>query len=413
MDNHRIEDFFNKSLEGFNDAPSSAVWAGVDSRLGEEIPFYKKPFFIISSAAILLAFLASGLFCQHIKMKNLIAENQSLNEDIEILKADNHRQIENLKQCQSKNDIQQNEPLDFVKTTIQTQSTYIVQQQNPIVDKIEKTDFNKKSNNLEPTKDLTKNNSNKSTTEQPIEETTVNRNELQLEILNLNYLKSIRPYYSTSRQTMLNALEFPPKSREKKKKNRLEIGLDVFKTDLFLTDGVKSNLGSGQSISYKRAINISKRLQAIGGLGYSTYTYNSNITRDNLLSIAEFPSLNEQLGSINRVRVNSQLINASIGFQYNLTKHRNLTPFIKSSAIWKLYLPQKFEYVLTNGFNRGHIDNRYFAYFGAVDASIGIEKELNHNHSFQLEIFAEKSLVPLGVENVNLTHLGLKTSWLF
>ena len=56
MKDNRIEDFFNKSLESFNDAPTDAVWAGLADRLDEEkaTPFYKKSLFIIGMLSLLL-----------------------------------------------------------------------------------------------------------------------------------------------------------------------------------------------------------------------------------------------------------------------------------------------------------------------------------------------------------------------
>lgn len=422
MNDNRIEDFFNKSLEGFNDAPSDMVWADVENRLDEATPFYKKTFFIVGFITAILLLLMSGLFYQmNTKITKLITENQSLNTEIAALKKDNYHQEISISNCQKNKNTQKN----IVVTESQSAANSIIQQidndalknrknrivrQESINEVLQKND----EQNNNPSDLLTENNSDEIIKNNEIEpiKNKQNKSEINLQSFKIGYLQGITPYYARSGKRLLNGFDYTLRSLPNRK-NSIEIGFNVFKTDLLTPNGIENTWGLGQSINLKRRFSLSSRLKAIGGIGFSVNTYQSKITPDNLLSIQGFPGLNEQLGIINQVTVSSKILNGSIGFQYDLAARGNFTPFIKSSVIWKIYLPQTFEYELSDYPKRTYQDNRLFAYFGSIDMAFGVERILNYKYSYQLEIFVEKSLIPLGVEDVNLMHLGCRAAWLF
>ena len=428
MDNNRIEDFFNKSLEGFNDTPSDDVWGNINNQLNEETPFYKKSFFIIGVIGILFLSLVGGLIYQmNTKMEALSTKNQELSSEIIVLKEQNDNQQKRLAICQNNIIIEKEQQSKATRSffnELSSNSNFSRKGMASTDFSMIKNDIGKNELSVSPSKNKgsqtesgnlsTNKKSDKEVKKQDSKKTIASKKSNQSEdnTLKETYLQGIRPYYSRNTPIKLENLYFPSKTISNRR-NRIEIGFFTVKTDWLIPNGVDNFLDFGQSLQFKRNYDISNKLALIGGIGYSNYTYNSKITSANLLSIADFPSLNERLGAIEQVTVKNEFLTGTLGFQYRLAKRRNFSPFIKSSAIWKLYLPQTFEYQLSIGETDIYTDNRYFAYFGAVDVSLGFEKIFNHSFNYQLEVFAEKSLIPLGIENVSLTHFGLKTTFLF
>ncbi|MFK7934314.1 MAG: hypothetical protein AB8G22_12450 [Saprospiraceae bacterium] len=57
---NNLEDFFNRSLESFNDEPSDLVWEGIDRRLARPIPFYHQKIFWLMNSIWLAIVMGLG-----------------------------------------------------------------------------------------------------------------------------------------------------------------------------------------------------------------------------------------------------------------------------------------------------------------------------------------------------------------
>ncbi len=83
MNNNNIEDFFNQSMEQFNNAPPDLVWDNIENKLDNNTPFYKnKIFWIFNILGII--FISSFIYYAYQseqKINNLIQENKKLGEE--------------------------------------------------------------------------------------------------------------------------------------------------------------------------------------------------------------------------------------------------------------------------------------------------------------------------------------------
>ncbi len=78
--NNNIEDFFNASMEQFNDVPDDSVWSGINENLEQKPPFYKTGVFWLASLLGILLLIGSINYVGSTqeKINGLLNDNKKL-----------------------------------------------------------------------------------------------------------------------------------------------------------------------------------------------------------------------------------------------------------------------------------------------------------------------------------------------
>lgn len=175
------------------------------------------------------------------------------------------------------------------------------------------------------------------------------------------------------------------------------------------------------SYGFKHSFHFNKNIALTNGIIYSDQTYkvqNSGSIPNNIpdeIIVNYFGSNNIDIEEpITKIIVQSRYLDIPLGLKVNLFHTpKNLSFYMAPSFVSKLYFPQKFEGESEAGYHYGFVDGSYWLYFGSGRMEIGLEKAIANKLSLEVGIWGERSFIPLGVENQDITMFGLSASLLF
>lgn len=130
--------------------------------------------------------------------------------------------------------------------------------------------------------------------------------------------------------------------------------------------------------------------------------------------LRKYPAGQEQSEQIRAIDIKSNYFDIPVGlkFTFGHTK-KGFRYYVNPSATWLVYLPQNFSYTLSSGAKVEQKNKRYYGYFGTGNLEVGLEKRLRNNLFWQVGAWGERSFIPLGIEDQKITMFGLSTSLLF
>jgi len=472
--NKNIEDFFNKSLEQFNEAPSNSVWQGIDQQLDfeDQKPSYKKWLFWMSSllGVLLLCTLSWGYSTIQQKIDLLGLKTTQLEKENEQLKlalndcstattptvsenskekdADNSvlTQTENfsnkpnkrtLSEITKNNSVSNNNPFSFL-------------QNNPIVDlsfgdfsgikkQLDVSSSNVFSSSDGFTSQTFYSKNRQSFSAMNILEKIVNRDRAskitkvpttaaeiaqlkESRIQDLIQIKQI-PVVSNllkSRDRGLLANTFirkvPIKFKKPKDKSidyRSGVGFGMQNTNPDQDDG----FGMGFNIGFTNELKLFKKVYLTGALNFNESNYRVQMTAADQSLVQEYPGTEFVTNPITQIKQEAHYFGIPLGLKWYFKDNEKNKFYVNPSVAWQFYLPQKFTYEFSpvaGGTNQLEYESeRFFGYLGSAQLHLGLEKPFINKMKYQVGLWAEKSIVPLGVEDRDILNIGLRGAVLF
>ncbi|MEL6717630.1 MAG: hypothetical protein AAFO82_00120 [Bacteroidota bacterium] len=460
---NNIEDFFNNSLEGFNEQPSEQVWSGIEEMLNVKIPFWKtwKFWGWFSGGACLLIGLVSYHVIMNKQVANLITQNSILLEQNELLNQEVAQTQTALTQIQKEQQLAEKD-LKNVKTTTgerkkispsASKETSAKEQPNSAIiatNQDRDLSINNRMEGTEDTSDKTGNNdlgeqvqasneriveSNKRLQEEEKNDIRTasmlilskkkqkSTNILGAKILPIEKLNGqLPPPYSLSDSIAHQAifalargnLISPPANK---------LATPPFKPSLrFALTGSTfssiSNIPNTTTIANNTGILLELQLLrswgVAGGFRLNRLKYNVTLDEANQNILEHYPNTGNISAEVHKITATHNYVDLPIGIvcKIPLGKKENML-YINSSVACQLYLPQMFEYETSDNelFDAQH--NNLYAYFGSAIVQAGYEKKLGTGLRVQLGIWAEESFVEYGIDNRGGTNLGASATLLF
>jgi len=451
--NNNIEDFFNKSLEQFSDAPSDSVWAGIDLQLGaEKIPFYKKWKFWIATftSGLAVCLLTYGFIATQnsidlltLKTEQLVAENNQLKLALNNYGENNAELITQQEVRPEVNnpiiEIGSNEPSASTplqreeakqRTSLSYTSSYFEAFNNSVFSKFKTGNNLNFSNSTVLLSDGSfKENRTASTI---LNSTAVSTNNLKedseeedaaiLELMKNELRPSLKLASADIREKIipLNKKRNLPSTFKKfeiynivqPKRNKLDYRIGIgfgFKNTFTERNDL---LGPGYNIGITNELKITNSFSLTAELHYNKQSYEIKLNNEDQNLLLDYPVVEEITNVVTSINQQADYLEFPLGFKWISNTNNNGTKFfINPSAAWQFYFLQQFEYELatSNGIiTKAYTSEQYFGYFGTIQMQLGFERSLSNNLNYQLGLWAEKSLTPLGVENRNLFNIGIR-----
>lgn len=453
---NNMEEFFNRSLERFDELPSDDVWANVSDRLTAEEKWYDPilaPLKLVFP--ILLALLLMGLYhfyTQHnIKqlnqqlteaettIQNLKTQHQTTlnnnnkqttatsiavlqkNTEIENLRNDYSLLNKSYKQLLSKAATQNttssntNILLDKIQT-LQKQLTglrYILYQKDTELALLRETQT---TENQQPE-------NQQKATRKP-----ATRTEVFCSLQHFPHLKPINISLNNSLDSKLALLQ----SRTPTKGNTISEQQEEEEEEINLTPpklriGIKARyfnalvqnsqlVNPGFSNGIRAELRLGHKWAITGDFMYNSqvYTINAGQNTFSKTSLERFPGGIEDNTNVNIISTRTRYFDANPGMKFM----PNYAPdkfnfFINPSVVWHLYLPQEYQYDLRQEDNILYKENRIVAYFGSGNLSVGFERRISPKLHFQFNLWGEQSFIPLGYERQYMSRFGISSAILF
>ena len=426
----RMEDFFKRSMDQFDDTPSEDVWSQLSDRLEAEESFVSKAYRIFRTyLPIALLVLALGSVCGYsfntigeLKNQNntLIGENKTLNSTLSHLTEENKSLIE------------KNNALNNLKTQLENENISakkeIKESQLALLSAINK---NKSiSNNLTAANKLNTEYLNKlNACGKEIEflngsfalnsEEKINRNTMDFNLLTtlnsngINYKKENDLTEKWKKFSLIQA-EKEEEEIEIFTKFKYRYGFTARAYNAFVSSGHPYHLSHSYGLIHELSLN--KNWSLTNSIEYNDQEYSvvSNMEFLPASILDKFPDNPGAYANVRSVKSRAKYIDTQLGIKYRwMNKKENANYFINPSVVWQLYFPQEFTYDIIQAQDLLVERRSYTAYFGSINLQLGIEKSLSDKLDFQLAIFAEKSLIELGHDNQNMNLVGVRSSILF
>ena len=425
--NKKLEEFFNRSLEEFKDGPSGQVWDGLAERLEDDMTFMQRwRNQILQWLPLLLLLLGFGTYFLFTQNKiNLLEE--------ELMAAhENNLSLDlNLKMC-----VANNEKLNNTNSAILSETT--VDSKN---DKAPPSLFSNST--------ATKNNQHTSglisstnkdyipailpavshqilkeekkqipeTVESVNPSSTERKKMLPLEKLS-RHQSRIAPYYINSRSNLgLGFVYITPvnKNQQLEEMGRYRVGY-IARSVSTIMSGIGNSFNLGHASGLRQEFQISKNWALTNQVSFVHQHYQVS-NNDKLIpysTLRKFPGAENLNDIIKNIEVESSYLDFSLGIKWIGWRGKNgSTYFVNPSVVWQVYLPQEYKYGLTAGNTIDRREERYFGYFGSGNLQVGMERRWKERWVWQLGIWAERSFIPLGLEDQEITMAGLSTSILF
>ncbi len=431
-DKNNIEDFFNNALDGFDREPSDHVWDGVVEQMETPPPFWRMPMFWGFATAALLLF--SGFLFYHNSIQNELAV---LLEKNEILLAEKNELETNWKNC-SKHTLELEKDLGEVLVSNKAQSKFVKSKAKRVEELIANrnsqiADLQSLVNDLiagnrileskeshwaaieaaQRSNQQSFDNINKKDEESSAKLVAIWKEKFaalppkEMENVESRYARFSKKYPTQMKINLGNAdsrvIGVMPKY-VLKPKFRLGLTGGTFTT---FTD-VDASKDPGYSAGISTQLQLIENFGLTADFRYNFQFYNVDLNGVNAGLENTFPHtafINQNLESIS---VTNNYFDLPVGLSFNIPTKKNASFYVNPGVSWQLFLPQKFSYNTPNQNSIGLIENRYFLYFGSAFLNAGIERGLNDNLRWQLGLWAEKSLIDLGLERRSTLHLGLR-----
>ena len=437
-ENNNMEEFFKRSLEQFNEVPSDDVWTNVSDRLTLEAKWYDPIVTVLKSALpFLIALLMIGAYHLYIQnnisnykndlsaakdtIENLQTENKeylSQINGIEQLKTDfleningKNLEIEKLTKENKSLAYSYNQLLNKSKGNSNSQGAFTLQnlrnQIRILEERIQLKDaeilaFKDKQNfeNLSP--------SNRTTEVfcsqfKYLPRVRSNRIINQNHLLSVNKPNSVTPNAPRQTEDISNI-----------RYKRFKLGLKARYFNTLVKDSKLVNPGFSQGI--RAEYMFGKNWGVTGEVLYNqrTYTIAANQGSFSPESLKKYPGGVDRKLNVNNISARTRYFDASLGIKYMPNYGNNKTNFfINPSVVWHVYLPQDYQFGLTQESDIHYTERTYLAYFGSGNLNVGFERKINSSLHFQVGLWGEQSFIPLGYERQYVSMFGASTSILF
>jgi hypothetical protein len=196
-----------------------------------------------------------------------------------------------------------------------------------------------------------------------------------------------------------------------RKKGSLGISGAIFIPSLDL----KTNLKPGYSFGIESEYPLFGRLSLKSALRFNAFSY--QVDKQNFEPTKMGRYNRYEFFNVESLSVQSHYFDIPVGLTWNQPMNETLGLYLGTGVSWKVYLPQKFDYLIVDGniesYYETYIDKRYFGYFGTWNVEAGIEKKISSKALLRIGLWGEKSLHPLGVEGRKVNIIGIRSTLTF
>lgn len=436
--NNNMEEFFKRSLEQFDEVPSNDVWTNISDRLTIEAKWYDPILTVLKSAIpFLIAFLMIGAYHLYIQnkvgdYKTDLSEAQNTIEQLQIENKNYSNQANEIDQLKS--DFLSNindKKLALEKLTKENNS--LSRNYNLLLANNKRNNFTDNSLRLENLRkeiislekmlelketevlalrseqNLEKVSPSKKTTEgfssqfKYLPRVRSNKILNHHHLLSVNKPNTVTPATPNETEDMLN-----------QKYARFKIGL---KARYFNTLVKNSNLiNPGFSQGIRAEYMFGQKWAVTSDILYNQRSYTIAATQGAFTaqSLKKYPGGVEDKTNVNNISSRARYFDASIGIKYIPNFGNNKSNFfINPSVVCHVYLPQDYQFGLTQESDIFYTERTYLASFGSGNLNVGFEKKINPRLHFQVSLWGEQSFIPLGYEREYISMFGASTSILF
>ncbi len=438
--NNNMEEFFQRSLEQFNEVPSNQVWDKIDERLDGEQKWYKNVFpWFRTLLPLFLAIILLG--CYHVFSSNkintsnkyLLSAQETIqklekeNQRLSFLAKENNEKINTYTQQIQFNETQYNSLLD------QYSSLKVTDQKSEKLFKSD-THFGKAAfeDLLSLNEDLTnelsslKAQMNVLQSENRPANKILSNTRLNAIDKNYNFLipKNATYYYPVKDIILINSLkdiegnmddDFLVEEPDQISNNRkFRFG---FKARYFNTLVKSSELiNPGFSWGLRAEYQLRNKWFLTSDLHYNDQVYRIDPGAGGFSqeSLKKYPLGIDDTNSVKDISTRTKYFDYKLGIKYLINPAENKFNFyVNPSIVWQLYLPQEYTYGLARANDIFHTQREYTGYLGSGNLSLGIERNLNNRMLFQLNLWGEQSFIELGYDKQYVTMFGIGSSILF
>lgn len=425
-DNHNIEDFFNQSLEQFNDEPSDQVWAGIVERLDKKPPFYHFKIFWLMGLLWMLSLLGTGWFglSQHEQVQHLQIVNEQLTIDNQLLSV-------NLTNCDLRYALTEQEntllcnDLNNVSEKVTRTSTHRFNatvakqpQQLPLFPVGMKDLFNK-----QPLVSLAEQGTLASamlpnTVAEEAKNTTIRTQNKSYEKLKLLPLQPFirKAYYTNFYRTGIDIISLrTPTPAKFRLPLRYGINAKVHNTrSKFFTDNridpATVNFSYGIAIYWM--LNRDWAITSSVDVGVGTSVFNTRAIDRSVL--ATFPDIENIQNLVETIGIGSGGADFSLGLRYYINKPGKRRLYVESNLLWKLKVGPIFSYSLANQIDLNQVvEERATIGLGHLTAQIGLERSLSNKIHAEIGLFRQQAIKKDSYFRYGFNHFGLRTALLF
>ena len=440
--NNKLEDFFNQSINHFDDSPSDAVWEGLQERLDNDMTIWDK---ITTSLRKYFPYLILllGLSTYHFFAQNKI---NTFQDRIDKIQTENSTLNLQLNECDKKStslftDIQSTSAalqqskqqigileqklfsannttnqLQDKLTNAYTNATALQNQMNHI----EATSIQNTIPIILPTEQIIVNQPKELI---PFPEKLAELKDSKLSESdfkrNLSTFSTRRPSKLTPRGLLMpNALSriIPFMDPEPKVKfSKFRIGYE-FKGFHVVSNTNSDVINFGHTNGAKLEWVIKNKFALTGGINFVDQTYkvkNSNnpIPVSQLLRYPEGTSFGLD---VNEIDVENNYFEFPVGIRFPVKYFNdNFGIYLNPAVVWQFHLPQNYEYNSSLNSIYKFKNEQYFGYLGSAQMTLGLEKTIHKKLVWQLGLYGEKSLIGFGAEDQNFSAFGISSSILF
>jgi len=447
-----IEQFFNKSLEQFKDAPSDRVWENLSHQLGDAPPTFFQRFKNWMLAGTLLALIAFSIWGYF-----TLSHKIQLLTDQTIVQAINNASLQKqLSTCQN--------TTTSIQQTLQEVKEQPLRNTTPIsntskteapVNKVRNTSFvfsspafvnvsfgedsptvfsgsftSMKTSSIpfgdsyffHRTAPQSKQ-TNPFSTDQKKEEVSFPLSEEAKEELVLSRgkpyatplftvldkpRKAIKGFRKRGLPSDFNWTFSPPIRTIKKFRPAYRFGIDA--TAYMVFTDQQDNFSLSQRFGVTNELQIYNNVFLTAGIGYRFQDYDIDITTNNQHILPLYPLSPESGNPSFEIHQEVKILDVPLGLKwYSDWKENGNRYFVHPSMTWQFYFPQKFEY--TEEDNKPislAFSNQYFGYLGTAQLQVGLERNLGKKWNMQWGLWGEKSLIPMGLGDRSLFNFGVR-----
>jgi len=453
--NKRLEEFFQNSMEQFNDVPSNNVWEGLSDKLDQNITWQQSLWArlkYILPLVLLFGFMGGYTCFTHHKLQKanlklaiLQADNLSLEAENKLC-GKNSVSLQNQESLSTKtvpiSTVIPNSAIEKTKsiTAIEQKITDTslvkslrktiavlqekIQSQKTVLAALNKTTINNKlnTNNSFLRKELLTNISNEqgniegdNAQNSIIKEKDLTTNDIVKKEIRKLKLLELDQAISVSQNTLSansKPISFPLDKHTISNRYRFGINTRLFTT--ITENPYHFNLGNSFGITQEYRLNkhwsITNNIQ----FNHQKYRVRSETGTLSNAVLKNFPGYLNDSDNVVSIETESRYFDTNLGIKYCLISNwKNQKLSINPSIVWQLYLPQNFEFNLQQSRNTVFTKNIYYAYLGSANISLVYEKRLGNKSNLQLSLWGEKSFIPLGEDNQYITMFGLSGGIIF
>lgn len=130
-------------------------------------------------------------------------------------------------------------------------------------------------------------------------------------------------------------------------------------------------------------------------------------------TLSKYPHFFTEDNQVKSVAATSYFFDNSLGLSYSFVQRERINVSFTPSMVWQLYLPQTFHYDFENEEVLSLRSNVYLVSLGSVQASVDFKYIFKSRRHMHMSLWAEKSLIPLGLDDRNTFLKGLQLSYMF